>query len=446
MDIENALVSKIATTGKLEDVISRGVTAEHFADDEAREVFTYIVNYSRRYGSPPSTTALRTEYEDYEIIQISDTLDFLLDQFTISCKRRCGNELLEELMKLADDKQESKNIDLHMMEASRKIVTLFPSAEVDDFIDMDQRIKQYEIDKLEGKATGVPFGFEKLDQWTGGMQSHEFATVAGFSGLGKSTFLKAVAFNVWMKNLVPLYITLEEESKAILRKFDAMYAALDYRKLKNLDLPDDQIRNWEKKAKEVRDKGVSIPVVPNLRNCTPDMVFSEAVRHKPDLVLIDYISLMRSNRASKGASLWQTVTEITQDLKQNARVLKIPILAAAQTNRSGGKDGAELDNIGNSISIVQDSDIVIGLFADERMREEKMMEIRLRKNRDGRLGEFKAIWDHEKMLFREKGPFERYKGEGEEGEEQVPEEELGKDAIKQMFNLKRPERGKRPGA
>ena len=443
MDIENALVSKLITTGKLESAISRGVVAEHFADEEAREIFTYLLSYSRRYGTSPSTNAVKTEYEDYEVIQISDSLDFLLDQFTVSCKRRCGNELLEELMHLAADKDESKQIDMHLVEASRKIITLFPSTEVDDFLDMDQRVKQYEIDKLEGKPTGLPWGFPKLDRWTGGLQSHEFATVAGFSGLGKSTFLKKVGISVWEHDAVPLYVTLEEESKAILRKFDAMIANLDYRSIKNLNLPEEQLEHWSKIAAKIKKKGISLPVSANMRNCTPDMIYAETLRHKPDLVIIDYISLMRSNRANKGASLWQTVTEITQDLKQNARVLGIPILAAAQTNRSGGKDGAELDNIGNSISIVQDSDIVIGLFADETMRENKTMEIRLRKNRDGALGQFEAVWDHERMIFREKGPYED-RERNEENEEKDDQEKV--DDLKAKFTkLKPPKLKKRPG-
>ena len=443
MDIENALVSKLITTGKLESAISRGVLAEHFADDEMREIYTYLISYSRRYGTPPSTNAVKTEYEDFEIIQISDSLDFLLDQFTISCKRRCGNELLEDLMHLAADKDESKKIDLHLVEASRKIITLFPSAEVDDFLDMDQRVKQYEIDKLEGKKPGLPFGFPKLDHWTGGIQPHEFATVAGFSGLGKSTFLKKVGFNAWNHDAVPLYVTLEEESKSILRKFDAMLANLDYRSIKNLELPEDQMEDWIKAAERVKRKGISIPILANLRNCTPDMIYAETLRHKPDLVIIDYISLMRSNRAHRGVSLWQTVTEITQDLKQNARVLGVPILAAAQTNRSGGKEGAELDNIGNSISIIQDSDIVVGLFADETMRDNKIIEIRLRKNRDGALGVLEAIWDHDKMIFREKGPFE-----GRERDEKFEEkdEQEKVDEMKEKFSKLKPSKTKtRPG-
>jgi replicative DNA helicase len=273
---------------------------------------------------------------------------------------------------------------------------------------MGKREDEYEKMREEGKRTGVPFGFPTLDLWTNGIQSHELCTVSGFSGLGKSTFLIATAFNFWAQGFTPLYISLEMEAKALLRKFDAMAAQLDYLKMKQLDLPAKQIKNWRERAEAVQGSTADIPIIDSIRGCTPDHVFAEAVRHKPDVVILDYLSLMRSGRPQRNGSMWQSLTEITQDLKQNARTLGIPILAAAQTNRSSNKDGAELENIGYSLSVVQDSDIVLGLFSDEDMRERKRMEIRLNKNRDGRLGKVEALWDYENMTFRELEDSDKY--------------------------------------
>ena len=38
---------------------------------------------------------------------------------------------------------------------------------------------------------------------------------------------------------------------------------------------------------------------------------------------------------------------------------------------------------------------MIGLFADDEMKEQKEIEIRLNKNRDGPSTRFRAIWNHE---------------------------------------------------
>jgi replicative DNA helicase len=233
--------------------------------------------------------------------------------------------------------------------------------------------------------------------------------VAGFSGLGKSTLLMVMAYNMWMRGFNPLFISLEMERRVIMRRWDAMATGIDYWKLKHLELEEVSLADWRVAADQITHKPCDITVIDSLRGCTADHIFSEMIRHKPDVVFIDYLSLMRSARAARGSKLWQTLGEITQDLKQNARTLKIPIIAAAQTNRSASKEGAELDNIAYSISAIQDPDIVIGLHADEEMHKAKRMEIRLNKNRDGKLGRFYAVWDHDKQHFREEIMGDRFK-------------------------------------
>jgi len=411
MDIEGALVSKIVTTGRLEDVVARGITFEHFADDACREMFIWLTEHARKYKNLPSIEAVRDhiaetkELRGFEIEHIDDAIEFLIDKFVNIVKRRHANEAVLEIAKILDDGDPklTQDIDLTFLEVSRNLATIVPSTAVSRFSDMDKRIEDYERRKAEGKPTGVPFGFPRLDRITGGIHPHQFVVVAGFSGLGKSTLLGSVAFNIYVAGYTPLYISLEEEAEEIFARFDAMAASLDHKKMRQLNLPDEQMENWRDVAERVRETTHDIPVIDDVRDCTPNHVFAETVKHKPDIVIIDYLSLMKSSYgSSRNVSIWQIVSEITRDLKQNARTLKIPIFAAAQTNRSGAKDGAELDNIGNSISIVQDSDIVLGLHADSDMKDRKEMEIRVRKNRRGPLDQFLCIWDHENMVFREK--------------------------------------------
>jgi replicative DNA helicase len=402
MNIDHALVSKIITTGQLEEAISRGIRDDLFADEECQDMFRYLRGHLREYGVPPSLAAVKEDKPDFEWEHLSDPLDWVIDKFVNNAKRRLANDLIPELADACDDSERSKNIDIEFLEVARKLAQLVPSRKLDRFSDMERRIDDYEKRAREDEPLGIQFGFPTLDALTGGIQSHEFVTVLGFSGLGKSTLLWNLAFNCWAQGKTPLYISLEMEAGTLLRKFDAMAAELDYYALKHLKLDDEAIKNWRKKAAEIKESVADIPIIDSIRHCTPDHIFAETVRHKPDLVVVDYLSLMRSSSVSRGVSIWQSLTEITQDLKQNARTLKIPILAAAQSNRSGSKDGAELDNVGYSISVVQDSDIIIGLHADDEMKEQNLMEIRLRKNRDGPLKEFMAHWKHDEMLYRER--------------------------------------------
>lgn len=403
MDVERALVCKIIASGQLEEAVARGLREDLFRDEECRDVYGWLLAHQRKYRTPPSMAAVRSEKPKFEFLHLDDSLPYLMDRFVVLAKRRLAQEMVVELAHACDDPIRSENIDLEFLEVSRRLATIVPNTRVSKFkADMDRRIKEYEREAEEGKPPGVPFGFPWLDNVTGGLQRHEFATVAAFSGVGKSSFLIALAFNVFMANYTPLFVSLEMEEKLLQRRWDAMASKLDYIKLKQLRLTENQLSQWRQARENMQKKSGEIPVIDSLRNCTPDNIFAEGVRYKPDVILVDYVSLMRSSRpTNRNAGLWQQVTEITQDLKQVARTLKIPIIAAAQTNRSGQKEGADLDNIGYSLSISQDSDILIGLHSDEDLRSRNEMEINLRKNRDGPIGKFLARWDHETMVYRD---------------------------------------------
>ena len=404
MDIERSLVTKIVTTGQLDAAVIKGIRSDLFVDDECRDMFEFILAHTRKYGSAPSLKVLQHEREDFRPEMVQEPVEYVIDQFLALAKRRFAQEQVVELAKLTQDPSLNGELEMAFIEASRKLVNLVPSSDVHHFVGgMKERIEEYKRRKESGQRLGVPLGFHTLDKWTDGIQPGEFAVVAAFSGTGKTTFLKTVAFNVWMLKLTPLFITLEEEAKRIARTWDAMAANLNYQRMKDLDLSPEDLKNWEAYRDKLMDSTSDIPVIDGIRNCTPDHVRAETMRHNPDLVIIDYISLMQSSHpSSRHTQQWQAVSEITRDLKQDARTTKIPILAAAQTNRQGRKDGAELDNVGASISITQDPDIVIGLFADDDMKENGEMEIRLNKNRDGQIGKFPAVWDHQLKIFREK--------------------------------------------
>lgn len=450
MDVERALVSKIISTGQLEQVISKGISTEMFLpleDDGAREVFEWIVTHHRSYKSTPSIEASRDEFPDYEFEHIQDSLDYVIDRMAQVVRKRHATELLFSLGEAVGDKDRSKEIELEFLEAAREIATLVPTTRVMRFSEMRERIEKYEEDEVEGVKPGIPFGFPTLDKMTGGVQPHEFITAAAFSGIGKSTLLRAIAFNQYSMpdDIVALYVALEEEGTSILRKFDAMAVGMDYMRLKHLGLKPEEVDDWREKAEQVRKKinNRDILIVDKLRNCTPDKVYAETVKHAPDIVFIDYLSLMRSGNPNKRSnSMWQNLTEITQDLKQNARTLGIPIIAAAQTNRSSSKDGADLDNIGYSLSVVQDSDIVIGLHADDDMKAAKRMELRVKKNREGPLGMISLIWNHEESDFREEGVKDRFGGQPKKQGDEPPK--LKRETFSKGGARKRPERPSEP--
>lgn len=404
MDLERVLISKILYTGQVEAALSRSITTEHFYDDECRELFAYIVDHARRYKSTPSLDAVRHDRPTFEFIQTPETIEWVVDRFTVQVKRKVANEMLIELSHAADDRDRSENIDLEFLNVAHNLVLALPTGKVERFSDAEKRIEQYETRKAKGKLSGIPYGYPTLDQKLGGIRPHELVTVLGFTNVGKSTLLRSFAFNFWIAGYTPLFFSLEMEAEDVLWAFDAMAAHLDYEKLRQLKLDDEHMKNWRAFAKEVKRRAekVDIPIIDSMHRITPEQVYAETLRHKPDIVIIDYVGLMRSSSMSRGVKRYQQLAEITQDLKINARLLKTPIIMAAQTNRSAAKDGAELENVADAISIAQDSDTVIGMFQDEDMERDNEMELRVNKSRHGPRPRFKVIWRHETQEFRQK--------------------------------------------
>jgi replicative DNA helicase len=238
-----------------------------------------------------------------------------------------------------------------------------------------------------------------------GIQPHELVVCAGWQGTGKSTLMQFIAFNAYLQGFTPLFISLEMEHKALLRKFDTMAVDMNYHDLKALELGDESIDRWAEWAERAGNHkdNQDIIIVDRIGARTATGVFAETVRYNPDLVVVDYISLLDAPKKA-GDKSWQQIGHISRELKLNAQTLGIPVVAAAQTNRDSTKEGVKLETIAFSSSIGMDADIVLGLNQDDDMRLEEKMEVVMVKSRDSGRARVTMDWKMETMQFGERPP------------------------------------------
>jgi replicative DNA helicase len=413
VDVERAIVSKIASTGDVESVLADGIRVDHFISEDCRQLFRYIVEHKRLHRLPPSLEAIKSDNPNFEFFFSQDALSYLIEKMKVLVKRRLADELLDQLAQACDDPDMAKDIDLHFLDVSRQLATIVPTTRIASFKEIEPRIAEYERKKAEGKPPGIPYGFPTLDEWTGGIKPWQMVSISAFTGAGKSTIGNRIATNLFLQGKSPLIISLEMDADEIFEKIDSMILGIDSRSMMHLRLRDQHISSWRDHAINMRERVGDIKVIDSLRYCTVDNVYAEMVRHLPDVCIVDYIQLMRSpRRPGHQGDRWAELQDTARELKAVARTLKIPIVVLAQTNRSGAREGATLDNIGGTISIAQDSDVAIGLFQDEDMREADEMQIRVLKNRGGRLGQFAALWDHEQSNYRELTPKDMFRRPG----------------------------------
>jgi replicative DNA helicase len=399
------LVARCAQTGHVDEAMSKGIDASHFSDPECKMIWEFMREHTMKYNAPPSFAVVRNQFPQHNFEVVTDVTDYVLDVFVAAVNRREFIEALRELAPLVDDDTAASSLPETFLERARLLANVVPARRTGKFSTMRERIDVYRKHAAAGVSSGIPFGIPTIDKLTMGIQPHELVTISGWQGTGKSTLMQLIFFNAYMAGYTPLVFSLEMEEAAVMRMWDSMAAGVQRVAIKagTLSPKDEQL--WEQAADRAAKATNDIIVVDDVGRCTVDRIYADMAKYKPDIVGIDYVTLLHTRH---GQSMWEKVTYLTQGLKNCARTLKIPIVAAAQLNAAGAKEGAELENIAYSKSIGQDSDIVLGLYQDKAMKANKRMKVRINKNREGDIAEVDMVWDHAGPEFREATPADMF--------------------------------------
>ncbi len=413
-DWEKQLVSRTARDQSIDQLLAAGIKDHHFSNTLegkpglAAQVYSTMVEHVRVWSTAPSFEVVMASNPDYEFDDPKDSLDYIISKFLNGVKRREAVRVLTGIatqMEGPGSDQFIEQIDGHILSAARDLATVLPKNSSSRFSDMKKRIEKYEAIKKWGFNSGIPYPFPGLNTITMGIQPHEFVTISGWSGLGKSYLGLLTCYHAYLAGKTPMIISLEMGEEAINRRLDIMATGISHTAMKAIDLGEGDLEQWKLVAEKVDlgRKEHDIIILDDLGKCDVDIVYAETVRYNPDLVMLDYISLMQSHSGFRGAH-WEKITEITRNLKGQARGLKIPILGIAQTNRESAKEGARDNNIAYANAILQDSDVVLGLHSDDEMKSQKQMELRLLKNREGMIRNWDLYWDVEHGTIRDWNP------------------------------------------
>lgn len=413
-DPERGLISKALQTGDLALVQSRGIEVEHFADDECRDVFNYMSWFQRRHRETPSISIIKEEFPDFTIRLSKDPLTWHIDKFVNKVRQRKAIELGRHFNHALDDPTMIPEIELHALNMARQLTEVLPTPRAGRYSEMLKRIKEYERRAAKGEMYGTYMGIPTFDRLTLGMQQHELVIVVAYLSVGKSTLMQHIAYSCYLQGKTVLFISLEMEAEALLRRFDSMASHVKYHAMKALELEAGDLRQWEEIAKQAdANKHESdIIIKDDVQNCNVDKVMAHTLRYRPDVVVVDYLELMKVPRsAGEGGGPWEKVQYSGQGLKQNARILRTTHVTGAQLNREGGKESKKgevsLANVSFQ-SVGKDADILVGLAQSEDDEVENVMNAILLKNRDGRKDHCQLRWELENLDIGELGKDHRF--------------------------------------
>jgi replicative DNA helicase len=260
------------------------------------------------------------------------------------------------------------------------------------------------IERLyEKKAliTGVPTGFEKIDDLTSGLQKSDLIIIAGRPSMGKTAFALSIASHAAVEMGLPVAIfSLEMAKEQLAMRMLASEAKVDSQRLRRGLLGE---TDWPKltiAAGRISDAPIFIDDTPAI------MVLemkAKARRLKAEsgleLIILDYLQLMRSG--SYRESREQEISEISRSLKALAKELNVPVIALSQLNRKvedRTNRRPQMADLRESGAIEQDADLIAFIYRDEVYNksednpEKGMAEIIIGKQRNGPVGMVKLAF------------------------------------------------------
>jgi len=410
-DVERTLLWKAINSGDFMEVVARGIEAEHFADEECRELYDFAMDFSRIHKEPPSIKVVKSEFPDFKAAISQDPLSYHMERFILKVKERMAIELVRDYHDSIEDPDALIDIELRAFDMARRLSEVVPAPQAHRFSDGQKRIAKHDMLKERGDHAGIYMGIPTMDEVLLGFQPGQLITIVAYMGIGKSILMAYFAYSAYLQGKTTLFISLEMDADEIFQRIDTMATNVRIHALKALELNVGERKKWEqvlKKAEEDKHER-DIIVRDDIQNCTVNHVFAETSRVKPDLVCVDYLELMSVPRVGSGyrSQGWEQVSEAGKGLKQNARLLKIPHITAAQLNREGGRDKVTLANVGHQ-SIGKHSDMMLGLSQDEDQEDSGEMELISLKIRNGKKPRSKLRWNLDTMDIGEKGLEERF--------------------------------------
>ena len=226
--------------------------------------------------------------------------------------------------------------------------------------------------KNEEGIVGVPTGLKDLDDRLGGLHKSDLVIIAGRPSMGKTALATNIAFNA-AKNFQEkgdktsvAFFSLEMSSEQLSTRILAEQSRIKSNDIRRGKISEEQFDKFIETSKDISELPLYIDETPAISVAA---LSNRARRIKRkyglDLVVIDYIQLMRGSNNKDGRV--QEISEITQGLKALAKELSVPVVALSQLSRAvEQRDDKKplLSDLRESGSIEQDADVVMFVFRE----------------------------------------------------------------------------------
>jgi replicative DNA helicase len=360
-DNEHRLVSKVIRDRDILPVLQQGITYDWFLDEDNQRVWKFVVKHYAEYSEVPTAVTVKDHYPTYKVLDVQDSLDFLIDQ-TVAFRRKL---LIRQGLEDSVDKLTSNDHEgaLVAMEAAVNRVNLQGNKgtnELDLTKDAEARFAEYQALALH-QMLGIGTGFDAIDEATAGLQGGQLITVIAPPKTGKSQIAMAVAIHVHKQGKTPMFQSFEMTNREQQQRHDGIRAQISHGRLRRGKLFQDEEARYMDMLKDMDQMTNPFHLVDAVNGLTVASLSATISKLKPEVVFVDGVYLMMDEQTGE-MNTPQSITNVTRALKRLAQRHDVPVVITTQTllwKMRGGKVTA--DSIGYSSSFFQDSDVILGL-------------------------------------------------------------------------------------
>lgn len=411
---EKGFISKLVETKDIRAVTDNQIKPSYFTGEDKR-VFSYIQQQIRDNGAVPTVRAIEHKFPDYEFytykksgskIKVVGTEEVIAYWCEELIKKVRHNKLVDAIEKAAESLDDldtdtaygALKQDLARIETD---TTVKESVQAND--KSEERKKAYLKRVNSGGMEGISTGFDLLDYITKGWIDGCLITIVASTGIGKTWLEVLFGSNALLQGCTVAQFVTEMSTALMQDRYDAMLFSklhkkgMNYKRFKSGRLPKEQQEEYFYFLDEEYPQLEPLW----LETATGVIALEQRVKEiNPDIVLVDAVYLMDDDQNAKDD--WLRVAHITRDLKKLAKRINKPIIINTQLDENTAKKASpKLGDIKYTQAIGQDSDIVMALYRDEVMINDREMGLSVLKNREGEGGKLTLDWDFSCMHFDE---------------------------------------------
>ena len=254
------------------------------------------------------------------------------------------------------------------------------------------------VQAIGEKRNSTPTGFCVLDKTLDGLHGGDLVILAARPSVGKTALAMNIATNIVREGTPVAMFELEMDKEKIAQRI-----AHSLSRISRAQVMTGNATAAEKITQAAEDMAELPLHIIDRSGMTFAQIKAQCYRIKQrgglGLIVVDYLGLIKTSQRRNGTRE-QEVAELSRSFKLLARELDCPILLLCQLNRgveSRTDATPSLSDLRESGAIEQDADAVLLLYRDKD--NDRIVNLRIAKNRNGEVGTIPLYFHGEHFLF-----------------------------------------------